>query len=69
MTIGLTYKLDMHPRNIDLLVKGCPWYIAEGNAVITKEETTCIGNAVVGHPVDGNSGESPNQFNVERGLK
>jgi len=23
---------------------------------IKKEETTCIGNAVVGHPVDENSG-------------
>jgi len=61
-------------RNSDLVVKGCPWYIAEGNAVITKEETTYIGNAVVvplwgmlcRHPVDGNSGENPKRFNVKK---
>jgi hypothetical protein len=31
-----------------------------------KEEATCIGNAVVRHPVDGNSGENPKRFNGKR---
>jgi len=28
----------------------------EKDCLSKKERTTCIGNAVVGHPVDGNSG-------------
>ncbi len=37
----------------------------EKDCLSKKERTTCIGNAVVGHPVDGNSGENPKRFNVK----
>jgi len=33
----------------------------EKDCLSKKERTTCIGNAVVEHPVDGNSGENPKQ--------
>jgi len=47
-----------------------------GNGSSKKKRTTCIDNAVVGHPVDGNSGKNPTRragatarqerFNVKR---